>query len=63
MANELWRRAGEVPSFHIAPARTRDARDLITGSVLGTYNSASPGWAVGPDGILYQPAANAPVIE
>jgi len=60
---DLYRRAGEVPSFHIAPARTRDARDLITGSVLGTYNSASPAWAVGPDGVLFQPAANAPVIE
>jgi len=31
--------------------------------VLGTYNSASPAWAVGPDGVLFQPAANAPVIE
>jgi len=63
VANELWRRAGAVPSFHIAPARTQNARDLITGSVLGTYNSASPAWAVGPDGVLALPAANAPVIE
>ncbi len=63
VANELWRRAGEVPSFHIAPARTRDASDLITGSVLGTYNSAVPAWAVGPNGVLFLPAANAPVIK
>ncbi len=61
--NRLWARAGEVPSFHIAPARTGNARDLITGSVLGTYNSASPAWAVGPDGVLFQPAANAPVVD
>lgn len=60
---DLYRRAGEVPSFHIAPARTGNARDLITGNLLGTYNSASPAWAVGPDGVLFQPAANAPVIE
>ena len=60
---DLYRRAGEVPSFHIAPARTQNARDLITGSVLGTYNSASPAWAVGPDGVLALPAANAPVLE
>ena len=63
VANELWRRAGAVPSFHIAPARTRNATDLITGNLLGTYNSASPAWAVGPDGVLFLPAANAPVIE
>lgn len=59
----LYRAAGAVPSFHIAPARTGHARDLITGSVLGTYNSASPAWAVEPDGVLALPAANAPVIE
>lgn len=59
----LYRAAGEVPSFHVAPARTGNARDLITGSVLGTYNSASPAWAVGPDEVLFQPTANAPVIE
>ena len=61
--NRLWARAGEVPSLHIAPARTQNARDLITGNLLGTYNSASPAWAVGPDGVLALPAANAPVIE
>ena len=55
--------ASETPSFHIAPARMRHALDLVTGNLLGTYNSASPAMAVGPDGILYQPAANAPVIE
>lgn len=61
--NRLWARAGEVPSFHIAPAALGHARDLITGRVLGTYNSASPAMAVGPDGLLFTPAANAPVIE
>jgi hypothetical protein len=55
--------AGESPSFHIAPARTGHALDLVTGNLLGTYNSASPALAVGPDGVLFQPAANAPVIE
>ena len=59
----LYRAAGEVPSFHIAPARTRNATDLITGNLLGTYNSASPAWAVGPNGVLALPTANAPVIE
>ena len=55
--------AGESPSFYIAPGRTGHALDLITGSVLGTYNSASPAWAVEPDGVLALPAANAPVLE
>jgi len=61
---DLYRRAGEVPSFHIAPARTGHALDLITGTVLGggTVNCATPAWEVGPDGILYQPAANTPVV-
>jgi len=63
VANDLWRRAGEIPSFHIAPAALGHARDLITGRVLGTYNSASPAMAVGSDGLLFTPAANAPVIE
>jgi len=61
--DSLWARAGEVPSFHIAPARTGNANDLITGSLLGTYNSASPAWAVGPNGVLAVPTANAPVID
>ena len=57
--------AGESPSFYIAPGRTGHALDLITGTVLGggAVNCASPAWAVGPDGVLFQPAANAPVIE
>ena len=63
VANNLWRRAGELPSFHISPAALGHARDLITGSALGTYNSASPAMAVGADGLLFTPAANAPVIE
>ena len=63
VANDLWRRAGEIPSFHIAPAALGHARDLITGRVVGTYNSAAPAMAVGPDGLLFTPAANAPVIE
>ncbi|HCA53436.1 MAG TPA: hypothetical protein DEP24_11590, partial [Mycobacterium sp.] len=61
MANNLWRRAGEIPSFHISPAALGHARDLITGNLLGTYNSATPAMAVGPDGLLFTPAANAPV--
>ena len=63
VANNLWRRAGEIPSFHISPTALGHARDLITGSVLGTYNSATPAMAVGADGLLFTPAANAPVIE
>ncbi len=55
--------ASETPSFHIAPARMGHALDLVTGNLLGSYNSASPAWAVGPDGVLALPAANAPVIE
>ena len=56
--------AGESPSFYIAPGRTGHALDLITGTVLGggTVNCASPAWDVGPDGVLYQPAANSAVI-
>jgi len=56
--------AGETPSFYIAPGRTGHALELITGTVMGggTVNCASPAWEVGPDGILYQPAANTPVI-
>jgi hypothetical protein len=60
---DLYRKAGEMPSFHIAPAALGHAHDLITGSVLGTYNSATPAMAVGADGLLFTPAANAPVIE
>jgi hypothetical protein len=55
--------AGESPSFHIAPARLGHALDLVTGNLIGTYNSASPAMAVGSDGLLFTPAANAPVIE
>lgn len=61
--NQLYARAGAVPSFHIAPQRTRSGVDLISGRLLGTYNSATPAMAVGPDGLLFTPAANAPVIE
>ena len=60
---DLYRRAGEIPSFHISPAALGHARDLISEAVLGTYNSASPAMAVGADGILFTPAANAPAIE
>lgn len=62
-ASELYSKAGEIPSFHIAPAALGHARDLIAGAVIGTYNSATPAMAVGADGLLYVPAANAPVIE
>ncbi len=55
--------AGESPSFHIAPARLGHALDLVTGNLLGSYNSAAPAMAVGPGGMLFTPAANAPVIE
>jgi len=56
--------AGESPSFYIDPVGQGHALDLVTGTLLGggTVNCATPAWEVGPDGILYQPAANTPVI-
>ena len=65
VANELWRRAGEVPSFHIAPARTGTAVDLISGTVLGggSVNSAAAPHYFDAQGNLVQPVANTPVIS
>jgi|LakMenEpi03Aug12_release.lakeMendotaPanAssembly.Ray.scaffolds.fasta_scaffold184061_3 hypothetical protein len=62
-ANRLWLAAREVPSWHIAPARTGNVRDLVTGADLVTFTNSSPAWGFNRSGILVQPAANVPFIE
>lgn len=59
----LWRRAGARPSWHIAPVRTGNARDLVTGADLVTFTSSSPAWGFNSSGLLVQPTANVPFIE
>ena len=62
-ANRLWLAAREVPSWHIAPARTGNVRDLVTGADLVTFTNSSPAWGFNSSGVLVQPTANVPFIE
>ncbi len=59
----LYRAAGEIPSWHIAPVRTGNVRDLVTGADLVTFTNSSPAWGFNSSGVLVQPAANVPFIE
>jgi hypothetical protein len=59
----LYRAAGEIPSWHIAPVRTGTVTDLISGSQIITFTNSSPAWGFNSSGILVQPAANVPFIE
>jgi hypothetical protein len=59
----LWRRAGEIPSWHIAPARAGTVTDLISGSQIVTFTNSSPAWGFNSSGVLVQPTANVPFIE
>ena len=59
----LYRAAGEMPSWHIAPVRTGNVNDLITGSNIITFTNSSPAWGFNSSGILVQPSANVPFIE
>jgi hypothetical protein len=59
----LWRRAGAKPSWHIAPVRTSNVRDLVTGADLVTFTNSSPAWGFNSSGLLVQPSANVPFIE
>ena len=62
-ANRLWLAAREVPSWHIAPARTGNVRDLVTGADLVTFTNSSPAWGFDSSGVLVQPSANVPFVE
>jgi len=59
----LYRAAGEIPSWHIAPVRTGTVTDLISGSNIITFTNSSPAWGFNGSGVLVQPAANVPFIE
>jgi hypothetical protein len=59
----LYRAAGEMPSWHIAPVRTGTVTDLISGSQIITFTNSSPAWGFNSSGVLVQPAANVPFIE
>jgi hypothetical protein len=59
----LYRAAGEIPSWHIAPVRTGTVTDLIAGSQIITFTNSSPAWGFNSSGTLVQPAANVPFIE
>ena len=59
----LYRAAGEIPSWHIAPVRTGTVTDLISGSQIITFTNSSPAMGFNSSGILVQPAANVPFIE
>jgi len=59
----LYRAAGEIPSWHIAPARTGTVTDLISGSNIITFTNSSPAWGFDSSGVLVQPTANVPFIE
>jgi hypothetical protein len=59
----LYRAAGEMPSWHIAPVRTGTVTDLISGSQIITFTNSSPAWGFDSSGVLVQPAANVPFIE
>ena len=59
----LYRAAGEIPSWHIAPVRTGTVTDLITGSQIITFTNSSPAWGFNSSGVLVQPTANVPFIE
>jgi hypothetical protein len=62
-ANRLWLAAREVPSWHIAPVRTGNVNDLITGSNIITFTNSSPAWGFNSSGVLVQPSVNVPFIE
>jgi hypothetical protein len=59
----LYRAAGEIPSWHIAPVRTGTVTDLISGSQIITFTNSSPAWGFNSSGVLVQPTANVPFIE
>jgi len=59
----LYRAAGEIPSWHIAPVRTGTVTDLISGSNIITFTNSSPAWGFNSSGVLVQPSANVPFIE
>jgi hypothetical protein len=59
----LWLAAREVPSWHIAPARTGNVRDLVAGADLVTFSNSSPAWGFNSSGVLVQPTPNVPFIE
>lgn len=59
----LWKAAREVPSWHIAPARTGNIVDLVAGQSLVTFTNSSPAWGFNSSGVLVQPTANVPFIE
>lgn len=59
----LYRAAGEIPSWHIAPVRTGTVTDLISGSQIITFTNSSPAWGFNSAGVLVQPTANVPFVE
>jgi hypothetical protein len=62
-SDRLSRAAGERPSWYIAPIRTGNINDLITGSNIVTFTNSSPAWGFNSSGVLVQPSANVPFIE
>ena len=47
----------------MAPARTGDVNDLVTGGRIDTFTNSSPAWGWSSGGLLVQSSANTPFVE